>query len=206
MRDGPVFSPSSTPRSWSNRTVVRMSASAGTLRNRHGSRVRRDANKSGSAEFFEPLTATSPHNRLPPRTTILSTAVPPSLDRQNPLDARQVSVDPRNAVARRSEKRPDPVALSESDLHDDPAAVLERFADRTRQPAVHVEAVDAAVNGHAGLVIAHLGRERGDLPTRHVRRIRHDQVEAHGREWRREDAAAKLDRRGEPPRMGARVV
>src|SRR5438093_4271019 len=133
MRDGPVFSPSSTPRSWSNRTVVRMSASDGTLRNRQGSRVRRDANKSGSAEFFEPLIATSPHNRLPPRTTILSTQAPLPFDRQNPFDARQVSVGPRNAVARRSEQRRDPVALPEADLHDDPTVFRERFTHRTCQ-------------------------------------------------------------------------
>src|SRR5436309_1763367 len=161
-----------------------MSASAGTLRNRQCSRVSSDANKSGRAEFFEPLTATSPLNCLPPRTTILSTCV--ALDRQNPLDARQVSVGPRNAVARRREHRSDPVTLPEADLHDDPAVSLEHFADGGGQPAVDLEAIDAAVDGRARLVITHLGRERGDLPARHVRRIRYDQVEALAGEGGRE--------------------
>src|SRR5207247_1910095 len=62
----------STPRSCSSRRAVRISTNCGTWPRRHSSSVSSEANSNGRAAFLDPLTAISPRNGTPPRTTILS--------------------------------------------------------------------------------------------------------------------------------------
>jgi hypothetical protein len=69
------------PRCSSTAIAVRMSASTGTFRSTHRSRVSSVEKSSGSAAFFEPLTTTSPFKIAPPRMTIVSTSPPPQSTR-----------------------------------------------------------------------------------------------------------------------------
>src|SRR5262245_6596179 len=108
-----------------------MSASSGTFVKRQGLRVRSDANSSGSAEFFEPLTSTSPASARPPRTRILSTPHP-----HHAIDAGEVTAQLALPEPRVCEDRDNRASLVVADLDQNLSVRVEDLAGYRRKAPV----------------------------------------------------------------------
>src|SRR5207248_10872087 len=97
---------------------------------------------------------------------------------QDSIGARQITNDAMNRPAMNPEQLAQRLALAIRKFDEQAAAGLQELGRPLRQGAVKFEAISAAIQRQARVVVAHLRLQQLDFRRRNVRRIGDNYVEA----------------------------